>query len=486
MSLTLYPQRETDSLISIIKNHRDPIVKVDALNALSFSLRVSSPDSSLLYGRQAEGLAMQHDYPLGLADAKMRQAIAHTNMGNFYPSLQLYLEAKTIYESLNDRGKIASCLNNIGRLYGAIDDIERSLEHYEESAIMYAELKDYDREGTSLNNIGYIYKMQGKHEAALDYLRRAQDRAQELYDYEKEVYPIYNIGSVFVQLGILDSAFIYLNESLARARKYRNQYITALSLIDLGKAYLQQQNFDRAESSFEEAFRIANEAGMRSERRDAAEQLSIAYERQSKLEGALRYYKMFKTENDSLFNRDLAQQMAFQEAEYEFNQRRIKDEVERRKAELENERVLANAIWIRNTLIVGLIVMILITYLIYLNFIRKRKANEALRKLNEQIESQAEELRRANHEIIVMNNNLETVVSRRTEELKRRNQQLKEYLSSNSHIIRAPLARILGLVDLYEPGDTKNLDFINENIHKSATELDQALRDINEKLSDVN
>lgn len=468
----------------IIKNHKDPIAKVDALNALSFSLRVISPDSSLMYGKQAEGLAMQHDYRLGLADAKMRQAIAHTNMGDFYPSLQLYLEAKAIFESLNDRGKIASCLNNIGRLYGAIGDIERSLEHYEESAVMYAELKDYDREGTSLNNIGYIYKIQGKFDMALNNLRQAQKRAQELNDPQKEVYPIYNIGSVYAMKGEIDSAFIYLNKSLKRAKKYRNQYITALSLIDLGKVHLQLNAFDMAEASFEEAFRIADDVGMRAERRDAAEQLSIAYEKQNKLSEALRYHKMFKAENDSLFNRDLAQQMAFQEAEYEFNQRRIKDEVERRKAELENERILTNAIWIRNTLIAGLAVMILVTYLIYLNFVRKRKANEALRKLNEQIESQAEELRRANHEIIVMNNNLETVVNRRTQELKRRNQQLKEYLSSNSHIVRAPLARILGLVDLYEPGDTQNLDFINESLHKSATELDQALRDINQKLSD--
>lgn len=109
-----------------------------------------------------------------------------------------------------------------------------------------------------------------------------------------------------------------------------------------------------------------------------------------------------------------------------------------------------------------------------------------MQKLNEQIEQQAEELRRANEEIITMNNNLETVVQRRTEELKRKNKQLKEYLATHSHIVRAPLARILGLVDLYEPGDSKNLDFINENLHKSAEELDQALRNMNDKLSDVN
>ena len=85
-----------------------------------------------------------------------------------------------------------------------------------------------------------------------------------------------------------------------------------------------------------------------------------------------------------------------------------------------------------------------------------------------------------------MNDNLEITVNRRTEQLKVRNQQLKEYLSSNSHIVRAPLARILGLVDIYDPKNDEHLDFIIDGLNDSAMELDTALRVINEKLSKEN
>ncbi|MEQ9008710.1 MAG: hypothetical protein RLP12_12545 [Ekhidna sp.] len=287
-------------------------------------------------------------------------------------------------------------------------------------------------------------------------------------------------------MNLIDSAKIYLDLSLSLSEELRNHYIQSLTLIDMGELHMKQNQLKEAERSFLEAYDVASAAGMRGERRDAAQHLSTIYETQNQYDKALMYHKIFKSTNDSLFNRDLARRMAFQEAEYEFNQKQIKDEVERKKLELEQAKVLNNAIWVRNTLIAGLILMICICYLIYKNFTRKRKANEALRKLNEQIESQAEELRRANLEITVMNNNLETIVNRRTQELKLRNKQLKEYLSSNSHIVRAPLARILGLVDLYEPGDNSNLDFINQSLHISARELDDALRDINKKLSDEN
>ena len=128
--------------------------------------------------------------------------------------------------------------------------------------------------------------------------------------------------------------------------------------------------------------------------------------------------------------------------------------------------------------------MVIIAYLLYKNARRRKSANEDLRTLNAKIEVQATELKAANEEISGMNANLEALVNERTEEVKRKNRQLQEYLSSNSHIIRAPLARILGLAKLYDPEDTENIAFINENIHESAKELDDALRDINEKLSE--
>lgn len=483
ISTALFAQNTIDSLWRIVEETNDPIIKIDHLNLIAYELRSVNPDSTLLIGTQTEKLAIENGYQIGIADAKMRRAIAHTNLGNYYRALQLYLESHSIFYENDSKDRIASCLNNIGRLYNFIGDHDRALEYYKQSATQFAELKD-TREGNILNNIGYIYKLEGDYPLAIQYLRRAWKSAAEANDPSRSLYPIYNIGSTYMLMDQLDSAAIYLDSSMELSYQQRNQYILSLTKIDLGQMYLKQNQIMKAESSFREAYEVASEAGMRSELRDASRHLYNVYESQNKLQQALQFLKIYQATNDSLFNRDLARRIALQEAEYEYQQLQVQREIEQEKEKLQQEKELANAIWTRNTLIIGLLAMSIISYLFYRNFTRKRRANEELMLLNKKIEKQAKELQNANHEIIVMNNNLEKIVNKRTEQLKLRNQQLKEYLSSNSHIVRAPLARILGLVDLYDPKDSVNLPFINESLQESATELDNALRSINDKLSD--
>lgn len=483
IATTLLAQDATDSLWRVIEETDDPIVKVNALNDIAYILEPTNPDSTLLLAEQSERLAQASDYKLGIADAKLRGAIAHTNLGNFYRALQLYLEAQSYFEIVNAKERIAFCINNIGRLYHFLDELDRALEYFKQAASKYSELQDI-REGDILNNIGYIYKLKGQYNLSLEYLRKSWAIADKANKPSSSLFPIYNIGSVYMRDNQLDSAKIYLDSSMSLSYQLRNQYILSLTKIDQGQMYQKLNQIKNAENSFKEAYNVALNAGMRFELRDAAMHLSDVYEQQGRLGEALQFHKTFKTTNDSLFNRDLARRIAFQEAEYEYNKKQIEQEIAMEKERLEQESQLAYAIWTRNSLIVSFLALSIITYLLYRNFKRKRKDHEELQALHSQIEKQAKELQEANHEIIVMNNNLEKIVNKRTEELKLRNQQLKEYLSSNSHIVRAPLARILGLVDLYDPNDSVNLPFINESLQESANELDNALRSINEKLSD--
>ncbi|MEO9484727.1 MAG: tetratricopeptide repeat protein [Ekhidna sp.] len=483
IATTLFAQTNTDSLWRVFEDASDPIVKVDALNSIAYLMRSTNPDSTLLLANQSERLANSAGYQLGIADAKVRMAIAQTNLGNYYQSLQLYLESYAIFKELNAKDRIATFNNNVGRLYNFLGENDKALEYYQKAAIQFAQLDD-PTEGIVLNNIGYLYKLKGEYETALEYLRRSRASANKEQDAIKSLFPIYNIGSVHMLTGELDSASVYLDSAMQLSHQLRNHYILSLTKIDQGLMFQKLNQLEQAQKAFEEAYEVASLIGMRSEIKNAAGLLSDAYEQQNKFEEALTYHKIYKSLNDSLFNKDLTRRIAFQEAEYEFNQRQTELAIEQQKEKMNQESELANAIWIRNTLIVVVLAMSIISYLLFRNFKRKRIANDELRMLNSQIEKQTKELQDAHHEVIVMNNNLEKIVNKRTQELKLRNKQLKEYLSSNSHIVRAPLARILGLVDLYDPKDSSNLPFINESLHDSATELDNALRSINEKLSD--
>lgn len=74
-----------------------------------------------------------------------------------------------------------------------------------------------------------------------------------------------------------------------------------------------------------------------------------------------------------------------------------------------------------------------------------RTQNGDLMEKGRQIEAYNEQLSALNEELTVMNESLEVTVRNRTSILEQKNKQLREYAFINSHLLRAPLSRILGL-----------------------------------------
>lgn len=65
------------------------------------------------------------------------------------------------------------------------------------------------------------------------------------------------------------------------------------------------------------------------------------------------------------------------------------------------------------------------------------------------------------------------------------NKQLRELASEQSHLVRAPLARILGITGLFEEGHEltdQERNALLRNLKVSGEELDQALKDISQKM----
>ena len=67
--------------------------------------------------------------------------------------------------------------------------------------------------------------------------------------------------------------------------------------------------------------------------------------------------------------------------------------------------------------------------------------------------------------------------------LELRNKQLEEYAFINSHVLRAPVAKILGLSALIEPEDSTTDPEVLVNLKESCEELDHVVRSINKSLA---
>lgn len=135
-------------------------------------------------------------------------------------------------------------------------------------------------------------------------------------------------------------------------------------------------------------------------------------------------------------------------------------------------------------------VLVVTLFLIQFNYSRKlQKYSASLEEIvserTEELRSTVDELNHANEELTSMNDGLDLMVKNRTEELEERNYQLTEYAFINSHLLRAPLARILGLTDLIrmESTDPKTKGLMDK-MFNSCEELDEIIKLMSSQLSE--
>ena len=108
-----------------------------------------------------------------------------------------------------------------------------------------------------------------------------------------------------------------------------------------------------------------------------------------------------------------------------------------------------------------------------------------LQETNEELRVTNEALKIAYEEIKTHNENLDELVRQRSKEIEDQLSLFHRYAYLNSHEVRAPLARILGLISLinYEEENQKANPII-EKLSESARELDGIVRRMNRLLEE--
>ena len=129
-------------------------------------------------------------------------------------------------------------------------------------------------------------------------------------------------------------------------------------------------------------------------------------------------------------------------------------------------------------------VLILITFYLKENFLSYREsvelANTQLKEASDKLVDQTRQLHAQEVELSTIRNDLEKIISEKINETQTKAETLKEYAFVNAHHVRAPLARVLGLIDLIElEGKHKPSSDALHKIKRDAQEIDIILRKIN-------
>jgi signal transduction histidine kinase len=419
-----------DSLQAALATAKDTI-KVNLLLNISKSYISSDPAQAIVYANQAKELAAELGFPRGEAYALKNIGLAYyvqgkygdvlqywqqslkifvalqdqlgisnilNNIGSVYNNqgddanaLEYYLRSLKAAEKLGDKLRIASALSNIGLVYFNRKNNGKALEYYLEALLISRQIDDKEMIGICTINIGEVYVAEQKYDTALTYFAHSQEINEQTGNKHRVSYSLNSIGKIHAHNADYAKAIEYHKKALSTAMEVNAELEVAQALISLGHTYDKQGKISMAQESYSKARKIAQEIGANHELKDAYQGLALTYAKQSDFGNAYHYQGLLTGIKDTLYDTETSKKIVNLQANYENEKKQAQIDLltkdkELQQLDLQNQKV------IRNALLAGLALILVLAFVLFRNNQIKVKANRLLTLHNEQINQQKEEI----------------------------------------------------------------------------------------------
>lgn len=481
--------------------------KVLILSQLVYYYYTSDTQKALNYAQQGIVLAEQIKYARGLAYCLNRKGVVYYFLSNNVEAMNIFLKSLSLSDSMRDYRLSGMNLSKIADIHKEAGNIERALEEHTQAIRLLRKANDSLQLGVSLNRIALIYELQKKDKEALSSFREALTIARKMNDYRQMAVALFYNGEFYMKKNRIDSAVRYFQDA------YNSNKIAKNKLLEIGILTYQSQllfkanKVDSAVTLASTALLIAKKMSNKYGAKNAAYQLYEIYQYKNRSDSALKYYQLATELKDSIFNKNNNQTIRQLQTDYEAQKHEV--EIQKNQREIQEQKTLIKVFVLS---LIGIIVLVFILY--YVNT-QKVKANALLNAQKQEIskqhhdlqiltskiqsqygilEKQRNELLSLNEEfssqheqLKLLNENLEQTVRQRTKELEvtienlsQQNQNLEQFSYIISHNLRAPIARILGLVNVIE-----KKEIIGKVNHEILTYLEKSTQSLDEILHDL-
>lgn len=330
---------------------------------------------------------------------------------NYPVALDYYQRSLKLKEELGLHRSASSTIQNMGSIYLSLKDFDKAQEAYDRALVLKIEANDKAGQAITLNNLGLLYVDKGEPLKALEHYR-------EGYQINKTIgagcainYSINGLAESHLLLDQYDSARYYSNIAIPKIKECKDTELLAAAQLVSGAIFLKQGQSARAEKDLLSSIDASNKIDNTLYLQRASELLSGIYKAQGQFEKALAQHEVFKAATDSIFNESNTRDMTLLEAQYEFDQERSQLEAANERTRLLFDEELKRQALIRNGIIGGSIMLILLALNYYRSFRLKKKANELLEDKNQQLNELSEFKENLTHMIVHdMKNPLNAVI----------------------------------------------------------------------------
>jgi tetratricopeptide (TPR) repeat protein len=253
--------------------------------------------------RMAENLPLGETRQRILALVYLERGNNAVEMSENHEAMSHLLQARTLYQQLNDQEGEGQVLVKMGRIYGQMSILDQSIAYYQQASDIFnttpcnpvvehncllgwgAALGTAERYAESLerfqaaldlarklgsepyvssclNNVAVLLRRQGEAEKALELYEEALELAGRLNHQYVLAITLHNIGDVHLELGDAEQAMLNLEKAIQSAEAINYRHMLPDTYSSLSAAYVllgrPSTAFDHAEKALQLAEEIAN------------------------------------------------------------------------------------------------------------------------------------------------------------------------------------------------------------------------------------
>ncbi|MDX1628128.1 MAG: tetratricopeptide repeat protein [Fulvivirga sp.] len=472
---------ELDSLSDLLKREVSEKSRIDILNALAFQYIYVDPSVAKDDVNIALRRSKELEYAMGEAEALKVLGGINWAKANYAVALDYYISAAEIYEAQGEKLGLSKCLNNIGEIYNRLDEPDKALEYHLQSLSIKEKLIGKEFPLMSHINIANIYLDKQDYDSAAFYFNLIL-RYREKSDERKLSYAYMGLGDVAFRQNKLEKAKDLYFKSFWISKKRGDRRNEAYIYNRLGELYTSLNILDSADFYFDNALDVAYALKAKDLSMQALLGKTLVDSTRNDFKSALNHYWLYTAYKDSTFNEEKSNQIARMQTEYETAL--LKKQNEANKIKVKQQQIVVIGA------ILALMFVGVLAYVLYRQRMIQKRANKLLENKNEEIQSRNKEIERKSRQLEELNQTLEELnagleekVKTRTTILRKQNEVLSQYAFTNAHELRAPVANILGLIELLRKSELKEREpEIVEHLKKATAELDRVISNIRQRL----
>src|SRR5690606_12256205 len=237
LSISAFSQEKSkiDSLKTLIEQEKDIVQKTEYLYSLGELYEFTQHDSALYWYAIARDFAKENNFPLGDARYASYAIIILNKEGKFAEALALTQDALEKYKKINSPHNLATAYLNIGKQYRYFSDFELTVNYYLEAKKIADSIQDKVTQRTVNNNLCATFVELKQFDKGKKYGEEALKFAEEIDNELNMLSPLYNLATIEVQQNNFEKALEYINRFEEIALKNEDNY-------DIVDAYLLKGN----------------------------------------------------------------------------------------------------------------------------------------------------------------------------------------------------------------------------------------------------